>query len=202
MTQTTAGTAHWLSAARAGSREALGQMLQDCRDYLLHIAIKELNPALQGKAGASDLVQQTLTEATRDFPAFQGQSEQELFRWLRRMLLNNIYNFTRDQLDTGKRGGADEVSLSDGPSSSAPPPALIAPDPTPSWQMMTEEQAQALWQAVDRLPDDYREVILLHHQEELPFGEVARLMDRSENAAEHLWLRAIERLRDELVKPR
>src|SRR6516164_5220320 len=100
MTQTTAGTAHLLSAARAGSREALGQMLQDCRDYLLHIAIKELNPALQGKAGASDLVQQTLTEATRDFPAFQGQSEQELFRWLRRMLLNNIYNFTRDQLDT------------------------------------------------------------------------------------------------------
>jgi hypothetical protein len=43
--------ARWLAAARAGSKEALGQMLADCRAYLLLIAGQELEPDLRAKAG-------------------------------------------------------------------------------------------------------------------------------------------------------
>jgi RNA polymerase sigma-70 factor (ECF subfamily) len=49
--------AQWLPAARAGSREALGEVLEACRGYLLLLAQEELDPALQAKGGASDLVQ-------------------------------------------------------------------------------------------------------------------------------------------------
>jgi RNA polymerase sigma-70 factor (ECF subfamily) len=201
MTEPTPGAAHWLPSAQAGSKEALGKMLDACRRYLLRIANQELGPDLLVKEGASDLVQKTILEAVEDFEDFHGSSEKELLRWLRRLHLNNIRNFVR-HYRAGKRNTDVEQPQSGGQSPFDLPPVLIAPGSTPSEHMMAEEQAQALWQAVERLPDDYREVILLHHQEELPFGEVARLMDRSENAAEHLWLRAIERLRDELVKPR
>src|SRR5438445_4152014 len=52
----------WLSAARDGSRDALGRVLEACRRYLLFVARHELNEDLQAKGGASDLVQETFLE--------------------------------------------------------------------------------------------------------------------------------------------
>src|SRR5437899_2062269 len=89
------GTARWLPAARTGSTEALGQLLEACRGYLLLIAQRELAPDLQAKGGASDLVQETFLKAQRHFAGFQGDSEGELKAWLRQLLLNNLADFTR-----------------------------------------------------------------------------------------------------------
>src|SRR5438105_1940581 len=100
-----------LDAARSGSREALGQLLESCRGYLLMVAKGELDRDLQAKEGASDLVQETFLEAQRDFVQFQGASEAELLAWLRRLLLNNVANFTRRYRTTGKRSVEREVVL-------------------------------------------------------------------------------------------
>src|SRR5262249_59553636 len=112
--------ARWLPAARAGSREALGQALEECRGYLLLLAQRELDPALQPKGGASDLVQQTFLEAQKDFDRFQGDSEAEWLAWLRRLLLNNLANFTRSFRSTGKRQFEREVPLPAAGSSAGP----------------------------------------------------------------------------------
>jgi RNA polymerase sigma-70 factor (ECF subfamily) len=199
MTEPAAGAAQWLPAAQAGSQEALGQMLDACRRYLLFIAGQELDPGLQGKGGASDLVQETLLEAFRDFANFQGESEQELRGWLRRLLLNNVVNFGRRYRDTAKRQAGIEVPIGDPSSDLAE--TLIGGDSTPSAHAMAHEQTRAVEQALERLPDDYRQVISLRLQDDLPFEEIGRQMNRSTNAAEKLWLRAIERLRQELEKP-
>ena len=200
MTEPAPGAAQWLPAAQAGSKEALGRMLDACRGYLLLIAGQELDPALRAKGGASDLVQETILEAFRDFTHFQGQSEQELFGWLRRLLLNNVANFGRRYRDTAKRQASAEVPLT-GDQSSDLAETLIGGDSTPSAHAMAHEQIRALEQALECLPDEYRQVILLRYQGELPFEEIGRQMNRSANAAEKLWLRAIERLRQELEKP-
>src|SRR5436190_23322173 len=101
--------AQWLPAARAGSTEALGQLLEACRGYLLLIAQQELDPNLRAKGGASDLVQETFLKAQRHFGRFQGDSEVELLAWLRRLLLNNLANFARQYRDTNKRRLGREV---------------------------------------------------------------------------------------------
>src|SRR5205807_3039783 len=85
----------WLAAARGGSREALGQVLEACRGYLLTIAQQELDPGLRAKGGASDLVQDTFLKAQLHFGGFQGTSEAELKGWLRTMILNNVVDFQR-----------------------------------------------------------------------------------------------------------
>src|SRR5262249_13094013 len=61
------GVDEWLALARGGSPEALGQLLELCRRYLLQVANAELETLLQAKAGASDLVQETFLEAQRVF---------------------------------------------------------------------------------------------------------------------------------------
>jgi RNA polymerase sigma-70 factor (ECF subfamily) len=198
MTNPEPDAAHWLPAAQAGSKEALGRMLEACRGYLQRIAGEELDPGLQAKGSASDLVQETLLEACRDFAQFRGESGQQLLAWLRRLLLNNLSNFTRRYRDTAKRHARAEVPLDPGDSSTNWAATLSAGDSTPSAQAVAGEQAQALQRALQRLPDDYRQVLLLRYQSELPFEEVGRVMGRSANAAEKLWLRAIERLRHEL----
>jgi RNA polymerase sigma-70 factor (ECF subfamily) len=49
--------------------------------------------------------------------------------------------------------------------------------------------------ALGRLAEDYREVIILHHLEELTFPEVAGRLGRSVDSVKNLWARALARLR-------
>jgi RNA polymerase sigma-70 factor (ECF subfamily) len=188
----------WLPEARAGSGEALGQALEACRHYLLRIAQQELIPNLRAKGGASDLVQLTFLEAQRDFAKFHGQTEGELRAWLRRLLLDNLANFTRRYRDTAKRQAGRETPLDAGSSADPPAGAPYAATPSPSTEAMAHERAEALHRALARLPDDYRRVITLRHLEERSFDEIGPLLERSPDAARKLWTRAIERLRQEL----
>jgi RNA polymerase sigma-70 factor (ECF subfamily) len=189
--------ARWLAAARAGSPEALGQLLEECRDYLLLVADRELDPALRAKGGASDLVQETFLDAQRDFPRFHGDSETELLAWLRRLLRNNLVSFTRLYRETKKRHVGHEVRLGGDDSARAAGEGLAAEDPSPSRQAMAHENSQAIQQALARLPEDYHRVLLLRYQEELSFEEIGQRMGRTANGARKLWLRAIKRLQEE-----
>ena len=186
-----------LTAARAGSREALGQALEACRNYLLLIAEGELAPELRAKGGASDLVQETFLEAQRDFAQFQGTTQAELLAWLRRALLNNLGNFTRHFCAAGKRAVAREVSLAGDGSSADAGGGLAAPLPSPSQEAMAREQAEGLRRALARLPDDYRQVLLLRYEGGHCFEEIGRQLGRSPEAARKLWARAVEHLQDE-----
>jgi RNA polymerase sigma-70 factor (ECF subfamily) len=190
--------AKYLPAARAGSREALGQALEICRGYLLRVANQGLDEDLRAKGGASDLVQETFLEAQRDFGQFHGSSEQELLAWLRLLLLHNVANFTRRYRGTGKRRVDREVGL-DGTESAAGRKARLATDtPSPSKEAMAHEQAEKVQQALKRLPEDYRRVIVLRNQERRSFEEMGPLMGRSAEATRRLWSRAVERLQREL----
>ncbi len=66
------GIEWWIAEARGGSREALNRLLEVFRPYLLLAANQDLDPVLQGRVAPSDVVQETLLEAARDFPIFRG----------------------------------------------------------------------------------------------------------------------------------
>jgi RNA polymerase sigma-70 factor (ECF subfamily) len=188
-----------LAEARTGSREALGKALEACRAYLLLVAERELAPELRAKGGASDMVQETLLEAFRDFAGFHGQSEAELLAWLRRLLLNNLADFTRQYRATDKRRLDREVAV--GGSSLSPDGGLAAAGPSPSSAVAADEQAMAVVRVLERLPEDYRRVIVLRYQQGLPFEEIGRELGLTDNAARKLLLRAIERVQEELGEP-
>jgi RNA polymerase sigma-70 factor, ECF subfamily len=190
--------AHWLPDARAGSQEALGKMLEACRHYLLLIANQQIGPDLKAKAGGSDLVQQTFLEAQRDFAQFNGESEEELLAWLRQLLLHNLANFQRHYRATSKRRIGREVALETGSSSTQSGPDIPAGTPSPSHEAMANEEAVALEKILQRLPAEYREVILYRHQQQMTFEDIGKRMSRSTSGARTLWLRAVERLNQEM----
>jgi RNA polymerase sigma-70 factor, ECF subfamily len=189
--------ANSLAAARSGSLEALGQALDAYRAYLLAVAERELDPQLKAKGGASDLVQETLLDAVGGFKEFRGKSEAELKAWLRRLLLHNVVDFTRQYRDAEKRDVARECHLGPGASSSEITPEVAGSAPSPSAVAARSEQANAIKKALEKLPNDYRRIIVLRYQEERSFEEIGQLMTLSANAARKLWARAIKRLRQE-----
>jgi len=185
-----------LAAAQQGSSAALGDVLEASRRYLLWMARRELDPGLSAKAGASDLVQDTLLEAHRDFGQFQGDSEAELLAWLRRLLLNNLANFARGYRATAKRRISREQSL-DGAAGEASG-KVAGRTPTPSTFLMAREQMAVVQEALARLPADYQQVLTLWQQDDMTFEQIGAVMNRSANAARMLWVRALERLQREL----
>jgi RNA polymerase sigma-70 factor (ECF subfamily) len=202
MSEPSGEVARSIADARAGSRAALGRVLDACRGYLLLVAQGELAPELRAKGGgASDLVQDTLLEAFRDFDKFRGESEDELVAWLRRLLLNNVADFARQYRATDKRRLDREVAPG-GESSSAPGGRLVAAGPSPSSAAAAVEQAVAVLRVLDRLPEEYRQVIVLRYQDERSFDEIGGELGLTANAARKLLVRAIERVQAELGGPR
>src|SRR5262245_31391716 len=137
-------TIQLIRQARTGSNEALGRLLDGCRGYLLRIAGDDLDPRLQAKGGASDIVQETFLEAHRDFGEFTGDSEQELLAWLRHRLRFKVSKFIRSYRQTAKRASALEVPLEDGGSRSAAGPVLAAGQLSPSERALADERDHLL----------------------------------------------------------
>jgi RNA polymerase sigma-70 factor (ECF subfamily) len=192
------GWAENLVAARAGSSEALGRLLDDFRPYLLAVAGSALDTDLQAKAGASDLVQESLLEAQRDFTGFAGQKRDQLQTWLVRILLRNVQNFRRLYRDTGKRDVGREVPLPAHGMNALPGDCLATNDSSPSGNAARGEKEDRLRRALAQLPGHYRDVIAWRHRDGDSFAAIGARLGRTAEAARVLWGRALLRLKDEL----
>ena len=188
-----------LKLAQDGDGAALGQLLESCRPYLTLLARLQIDRRLRGKVDAADLVQETFLEAHRDFAQFRGTTEATLLAWLRQVLARNLANLGR-RYGTQRREVRLERALAVelDESSRVLDQGLAAPGSSPSHQAARREQAVLLADALDQLPADYREVLILRHLEGLSFPEVARRMGRSLDSVDKLWARALARLRRSL----
>lgn len=186
-----------LRLARAGDGTCQGQLLAMYRAYLALLARRQIGLRLQGKMDASDLVQETFLAATGGFDRFRGTTEAELVAWLRQIMASKIADSVRRNIGARCRDVRLERHLTDqlDRSSQALSQALAAPQSSPSGHAARREQAVLLADALETLPEDYREVLVLRHLEELSFPEVAQHMDRTLDSVKNLWTRALTRLR-------
>jgi RNA polymerase sigma-70 factor (ECF subfamily) len=189
-----------ISQARGGDDAALGRLLERYRAYLTVLARVQIGRRLQGKADCADVVQEAFLEAASHFGGFRGVGEPELAAWLRQILAARIALLVRRYLGTQARDVRLERELEADvdQSSRAIGMNLVAPHSSPSQRASRREQAVLLADALDRLPEDYREAIVLRHLEGLTFPQVAERMGRSLDSVEKLWLRAVTRLRQSM----
>ena len=107
-----AGRAGEMDQCGAGWRpRGLGRALSSVRDYLLLVANEGLQPALQAKGNASDLVQETFLQAQRGVQQFRGRTASEWRHWLRSILIRNIAQEHRRFAGTAKRELQREVTV-------------------------------------------------------------------------------------------
>lgn len=189
-----------LRLAKAGQNGHLGELLLSYTPYLTLLARVQIGRRLQGKVDPADVVQEVCLEVHRQFPHFRGETEIELLAWLRKILAGQLALVMRRFLGTQARDMMLEQQLESDVdrSSQMLDGALVASISTPSQHASRKEQAVLLSQALDRLNQDYREAIVLHHLEGLEFDEVAKRMNRSIDSVRKLWVRALGKLRENL----
>jgi RNA polymerase sigma-70 factor (ECF subfamily) len=189
-----------IERCRRGERSARDRLFQRYRHYLRLLAEVQLGKHLRVQCDPSDLVQQTLLEAHRDFAGFQGKHEADLLAWLRRILAHNLYNEARrqtaQQRDVAREVSLEKVQANLDQSSIMLGKSLAADVPTPSQIADRREAAVLLADALASLPDDYQQVLRLRIFEGLSAEEVAERMNRSAGAVRMLQLRALTALRE------
>ncbi len=70
---------------------------------------------------------------------------------------------------------------------------------TPEQQLEQEERSEALWSAIERLPEDRRSLLLYKFGSRLSNLEIGQLMDKSESAVKSLYFRTLATLRKDLT---
>lgn len=189
-----------LVAARGGDAAAVGRLLDGYRGYLTLLARVQIGRRLQGKADPTDVVQDAFVDALRQFPAFQGATAEALAAWLRRILAGQLAHLVRRYCGTEARDVRLERSIEEelGSSSEWLTRGPAAAGSSPSESVARREDLARLGDALERLPADYRDVIVLRQVEGLPFGEVSRRLGRTEDSVQKLWVRALVALRKAL----
>jgi RNA polymerase sigma-70 factor (ECF subfamily) len=115
---------------------------------------------LGDRQAAEDAVQETFLRAYRAMPRFDGDFH--LQAWLHRICTNVCY----DELDRRRRHGMAENRLST-------EPTLQGSDADPDADLQTEAVRGRLSEALQQIPGPYREALVLHYGEHLPFREIA-----------------------------
>ncbi len=192
---------HLLVEARQDGNEPLGRLLQLYRNYLTILATTQINPRLRRRMAPSDLVQEAMLAAHRDFERFRGQSEREFLAWLRQILINCLHHAIETHLKAKKRDLRCEVSIeqvSEALDKSVLNFANVLADrgPSPSAPARQRERSVALADQLAKLKPHYRDVIVLRNLQGLSFDEVAARMDKKPSTVRMMWLRAIDKFKE------
>ena len=178
-----------LAHARGGSSEALDDLYARVAGKLLTIVRMRLGASLRGRLESRDILHEVLLRSVERIGQFKGQDGATLMAWLARMAENEI----RDQADfhgRQRRNASAEVPIErDG--RLLPVPAAL---PSVVTQLVADEERARLERALEALPPDHRDVIVLRKLEECSWSEVAARMNRTEDACRMLLARAMVRL--------
>ena len=128
-----------------------------------------------------DVTQEVFIAALRSLPSFRGEAK--FSTWLRTLTNHKVAEYYR------KRSRKKETMQVD---------LVHAEQHGDHNKASTFEDRIALRNALNRLPEGYREVILLRFAEGMKFTEIADFLDQNPEATKSLFRRAISALRKKL----
>lgn len=200
MSESSLPTLSLLDEARQGDSNSIGVLLRKYFRYLNTLSRGHLDDRIGVRVSASDIVQDTLLEAHRDFGNFSGTTIEEFTGWLRRILFNNLATAIEKHVLADKRDVRKQRSLDQelGPADQSKTrlARYLQQDMTsPSTPMQRDESLDQLSRAISKLPAGYQEVIQMRHFDDLSFNEIAERLDRNSGAVRMMWMRAVEKLR-------
>lgn len=159
------------------------------RERLLSVIYLRMGPDLRTRMDPEDVLQEVAIEAMNSWHTLSDPANAGA--WLVTLARRKIARILRDQVGVAARDPRREHAIkTDIPLADRRSGPVTAAD--------RKDRLLLLSQALDRLSEDYREVVLLTKIEGLPAREVGERMGRSENAVNLLLSRALKRLAQEL----
>jgi RNA polymerase sigma-70 factor (ECF subfamily) len=197
MNDTAQTTYHLIQRAGNGDETARIELLELYRDHLRRMVAARLDRRLTPRVDASDVVQETLADASIQLDEYLRDQPLPFLPWLRQLAAVRIRKTHRQHVGAQSRSVARERtdSLISDESAVALATQFVAPDTSPSNRVMRQELRDAVMEAVAELPDRDREVLLMRHVEKLSMAEIAAALEMAESAVRARHYRALTRLR-------
>jgi len=142
---------------------------------------------LRDEADAEDVLQETYLRAFRAYPRLRAEGHANPTAWLYRIATNTARTHQRRQARAVRRTAALD-------------PALVAGSAGPAEVADRRQQWAAVAEAVEALPHQQRAALILRKYQELPYAEIARVLDCSEAAARANVYQAVKKLRQALAE--
>ena len=188
-----ARTVGLLDQIAAGEPQALHQLLTRFQPDLLAFVDCYLDPKLRARFSGSDVVQEAQLEVVRRMEDFLKRRPMPFHLWVRKTAYQRLLNLKRDHRRRARRSVDREEHIPPRSSLLLARP-FIDPGPSPSARLDAREKAERIGQAVAELADKDREILLMRHVEDLPYEEIALLLDIEAAAARKRYGRALIRL--------
>ena len=174
---------------RHGERELFYQLIRPHERAVYLVAYS----VLKNEADAEDVAQEAILKSFRALSEFRGDSRFQ--HWLLKIALNEA------RMRYRKRQGEKLQSLDDSPENEEYAPLQIADwRELPPEVLERQEVRKEIQEAISRLSDKYREVLVLRDIEELTIAETAQILDITEATVKVRLFRARLKLRDQLVE--
>ena len=183
---------HW-EQAKNGCDDALGELLELYRPYLIAVATARLDKRIRPKVAPSDVVQDTMVRAHYAFSDFSGTSDDDLKAWLRTILCNHLIDCQRAYKHTRKRSIDMERPLDDDSSHHEPTQETTRYD-----VVVNQDQHLRLQRCREALPAQERDVVRWYHEENLTFAQIGDRLQCSAKTARSIWYRALSHLAQKL----
>jgi RNA polymerase sigma-70 factor (ECF subfamily) len=163
----------------------------------LQVRAMQLDPRLRRRFDSSDLVHEAFAKAHEKQKKFKGTTEAQFVKWLKRIVENAVWDKYREHT-AAKRDIRREEDLQQVVSESSVrlEKFVAAGEATPGQLLDQHERELEVAAALEQLPDDQRDAIILRHVHGLSLDQAAAQMGRSEKAVSHLVSRARKRLRE------
>jgi RNA polymerase sigma-70 factor (ECF subfamily) len=150
---------------------------------------------LANRNDARDIVQETFIKTWKNLKKFDP-GKASFKTWIFTIAKNSTTDFLRKKRsvlfsDLDKNNDKDTTSFAEN---------IPTEDLLPDKVLQKLEDSQFLNATLERLRPDYREVLVLHYQEEMTFEEIGKVLDKSLNTVKSQHRRAIIELR-EIISP-
>ena len=193
-------TQELLDRVGRGEKTALEDLFTRHRDRLRRVVALRMDKRLASRVDSSDIVQETYVEAARRFEDYLQQPDMSFYLWLRWIAREKVIQEYRRHLGAEKRAIDREIAIPLSETSAEFAKEILGRERTPTQQLRSSELAGSLQEALAELDEDDGKVIIWRHFEELSVGETAELFGISKAAAAKRYLRALQKLRRQLVK--
>lgn len=154
-----------IKLAREGDQKAFETLLKKYRNLVYHVMIK----MVRNPQEAEDLSQEAFIKA---FNALSSFNEEFAFStWLMKIATNNCIDYLRKKklrtysIDEPIQYKEEQVQIE-----------LPDHNPTPEKTLLNEERRKLINDAIQSLPPRYRHVIVLRHQEEKSYEDIAEIL--------------------------
>jgi RNA polymerase sigma-70 factor, ECF subfamily len=188
-----------LRDAAQGDVQAVRHLLEKHRGRLRKMIAARLDPRLAPRLDPSDVVQETLADASRRLADYLRDRPMSFYPWLYRLAADRLARTHKHHVASTVRGIGREEPIDGLPHDAATRVRLIdrlaANDTTPGRRMAREERRLLLTRAIDRMGEDDRAIIGLRYLDQLAFDEIAAVLEIGIGAAKMRHLRAVDRLR-------